>query len=61
MLRPELIKAVGNDLFQVLVAGNLAQVLELLIGTSPGTWRDGRFTPDSLFDRARSRLLADST
>ncbi|MGK7294491.1 MAG: S16 family serine protease, partial [Candidatus Wenzhouxiangella sp. M2_3B_020] len=60
MLRPELIKAVGNDLFQVLVAGNLAQVLELLIGTSPGTWRDGRFTPDSLFDRARKRLLADA-
>ena len=51
MLRPELIQAVRNDLFQVYAAGNLSQVLEMLTGASPGHWRDGRFTADSMFDR----------
>lgn len=57
MLRPELIQAVRNDLFQVYAAGNLSQILELLTGASPGHWRDGRFTPDSMFDRARTCML----
>ena len=59
MLRPELIQAVRNDLFQVYAAGNLSQVLEMLTGTSPGHWRDGSFAADSMFDRARKRLVAD--
>ncbi|MBS3744065.1 MAG: AAA family ATPase [Wenzhouxiangellaceae bacterium] len=59
MLRPELVQAVRNDLFQAYAAGNLSQVLEMLTGTSPGKWRDGRFTPESMFDRARTGLLGD--
>ena len=58
MLRPELIQAVRNDLFQVYAAGNLSQVLEMLTGANPGHWRDGKFTADSMFDRARKRLTA---
>mgnify|MGYP005851179575 CR=1 FL=1 len=57
MLRPELVQAVRNDLFQVYAAGNLSQVLEMLTGTSPGQWRDGHFTPKSMFDRARTCIL----
>src|SRR6056297_1120971 len=56
MLRPELVQAVRNDLFQVYAAGNLGQVLEMLTGSSPGSWRDGSFATDSMFDRARKRL-----
>jgi len=56
MLEPEVIQAVGNDLFQVHAAGNLVQVLELLIGSSPGVWRDGSFTEASMLGRARTRL-----
>lgn len=56
MLRPELVQAVRNDLFHVYAAGNLGQVLEMLTGASPGKWRDGSFTPESMFDRARARL-----
>jgi len=59
MLQPELIQAVRNDLFQIYAAGNLSQVLEMLTGASPGHWRDGKFTADSMFDRARKRLTAD--
>ncbi len=58
MLRPELIQAVRNDLFGVYAAGNLSQVLEMLTGASPGLWRDGKFTADSMFERARRRLIA---
>ena len=57
MLRPALIQSVRNDLFQVYAAGNLSQTLELLTGASPGQWRDGTFTPDSMFDRARTCIL----
>jgi len=57
MLRPELVQAVRNDLFQVYAAGNLSQVLEMLTGASPGQWRDGRFTPESMFDRARACMM----
>lgn len=59
MLRPELVQAVRNDLFQVYAAGNLSQALEMLTGTSPGQWRDGKFTADSMFDRARRRLAGN--
>ncbi|MEX2498127.1 MAG: AAA family ATPase [Wenzhouxiangellaceae bacterium] len=57
MLRPELVQAVGNDLFQVYAAGNLNHVLEMLTGASPGLWRNGKFTPESMLDRARNRLV----
>ncbi len=56
MLEPEVIQAVSNDLFQVHAAGNLVQVLELLIGSSPGIWRDGSFAEASMLGRARTRL-----
>jgi len=59
MLRPELIQAVQNDLFGVYAAGNLSQVLEMLTGASPGHWRDGKFTADSMFERARKRLTGN--
>ena len=58
MLKPELIRAVGNDLFQVYAAGNILHVLEMLVGTSPGVWRDGKFTENSVLARARKRLTA---
>jgi len=57
MLRPELVQAVRNDLFQVYAAANLNKVLEMLTGTSPGQWRDDKFTPDSMFDQARSCIV----
>ena len=60
MLEPEVIQAVGNDLFQVHAAGNLLQVLELLIGTSPGVWRNGGFPEASMLARARARLAGDA-
>jgi len=56
MLEADVIQAARNDLFQVYAAGTLVQVLELLIGTSPGAWREGHFTPGSLLARARERL-----
>lgn len=59
MLRPELVQAVRNDLFQVYAAGNLSQALEMLTGASPGQWRDGKFTADSMFDRARRRVAGN--
>lgn len=59
MLEPEVIQAVGNDLFQVQAAGNLMQVLELLTGASPGTWRDNGFAETSMLGRARAHLVRD--
>ena len=59
MLHPELVQAVRNDLFQVYAAGNLSQILEMLTGASPGQWRDGEFTPDSMLDRARTCILGN--
>gem|GEM_PF-1561124 len=60
MLRPALVKAVSNDLFQVVSANSLAQLLELYTGAAPGTWRDGRYPPDSLLGRARANLIGRS-
>lgn len=53
MLRPEAIKAVRNELFQVLAARSLVQVIEALVGASPGQWNEGAFPADSMFARAR--------
>lgn len=58
MLRPWMVQAVRNDLFQVLAAGTVAKALELLTGADPGRWHDDGFPADSLLERARSRLLA---
>jgi len=54
MLRPEAIKAVRDELFQVLAARSLVHVVEALVGASPGQWDDGAFPADSLFGLARN-------
>ncbi|MDT8409595.1 MAG: AAA family ATPase [Wenzhouxiangellaceae bacterium] len=56
MLEPEVIQASTNDLFHIHTSGNLAQALELLGESSPGVWKNDRFSTGSLFQKARARL-----
>ncbi len=58
MLRPALVKAVNNDLFQVVSVNSLVQLLELYTGSAPGIWRENAFTEGSVLARARTTLLA---
>lgn len=61
MLRPALVKAVNNDLFQLVSANSLVQLLELYTGGAPGVWRDHAFSEGSLLARARATVVdADS-
>ncbi|MDT8449976.1 MAG: AAA family ATPase [Wenzhouxiangellaceae bacterium] len=60
MLAPRIVDASRHDLFEVFAAGNLVQTLELLAGSSPGTWRDDGFADDTLYGLARARVLRTS-
>lgn len=61
MLRPALVKAVGNDLFHVLSANSLVQLLEIYTGAAPGAWRTNRFPDGSLMARARENLSGSAS
>ncbi len=56
MLEREVVRACGNDMFQVLVVDSVVQALELVTGIRAGFWKEGRFPEDSVLGRARATL-----
>ncbi len=56
-LDQKIIKACTNDTFKLYGLDALGQALELVTGQRAGTWKDGKFTAESVLARARENAL----